>query len=668
MTETSFMSETAADLAPHETSFFGENMAAFRQYAPQIHAHLAQTGKPLSRLFIDDDGTLDIIFGDRRLYGVDAVAFTQAQIDKYFKAPLRRYIDSILGIEEDSRGLEGKFKRALEEKLRAESVDLAPQRVSQASHFTVVFGLGLGLHLEPLVDFTQCAELIVIEPSFDNLYHSLSVIDWRALFEKAERMGCAIHIVLEKDQGVISSRLRTLIRKGSPTLIDGTYAYQHYRSGPLVEAQRAFHTEFGVHISGLGFFEDELTMIANTVGNLKCEGIRIISKPQAVREEPVIICGSGPSIDRCLDVIAAQRGRAIVVSIGSALRILLAHGIRPDFHVEVENHPENAANAQRAAAEFGLSGITLIASATVQTIMTELFDEFLLYFRSGQSQTELFEAGNDKLDTTGPTVANAAIVTLMHLGFREICLFGIDMGTRKVDVYHSADTYIGLGKSYEWAGETRLPVAANFGGEAFAETILNWSRFGIENVLQTQPDSRCINCSDGARIAGAIPMLPEVFELPDRSIDQIAVVKDIYESMPVFAVELTNRIWREADWAEMVDDIFGLFDRVLSEAAEQEQPDLNWIFRLFDSIDDVKAMSPTVAVFLFGTTCLYIGTYWWIDGRIADEEERYRLRRFAVRELQSHYADMKQRMISLSNDVGRCLAGEIPSVEFKMDV
>ncbi|TDJ61667.1 MAG: DUF115 domain-containing protein [Proteobacteria bacterium] len=665
MVETS-LADAPADQEPPESAFFSENMAAFREHMPQLHARLAQVRTPHSRLFIDDDGELDIALGDRRFYGEDAIAFTQRQIDAYFEKPERRSIENLAfgGLD----GLENRYKKALSAALEAESVDLADARVDKASHFTIVFGLGLGLHLDPLMAFTSCSELIIVEPNFDNLYHSLSVIDWCALFEGAAQAGGAVHLVLDKDQDAIATHLRGLIRLGNPALIDGVYVYQHYGSSLLTEARFAFHRDFSLHILGLGFFEDELLMMANAVANVKHRNVRLLSSQQQPRTEPVFICGAGPSIDGDLEVIAAQRDRAIVVSIGSALRTLLAHGIRPDMHVETENHPANAANIERIAKEFGLAGITLLGAATVQPIMTELFDDVILYFRDSQVPTAVFGNGSEHMGTAGPTVANAALVTLAHVGYREIYLFGVDMGSRQTDHYHSASTYIGLGENEEWAGSTRLPVPANFGGEAVVETMLSWSRSGLEDVLQMNRVIRCVNCSDGARIAGATPMLPSVLALQNPPIDNAQIMDEIRNNMRAMPLELTARIWSDADLAKNSQEIFAEFHMVVASAAELDDPGLGWIYDLYDLLGEAAAKSPAIGIFLSGSTCLFLGSFWWFDGRIEDAEDRRRFRQTAARELCSLFAVMERRLSILIADTGSCIAGQIETVDSKLNV
>ncbi len=661
----------APEAAPHdprESEFFKANMAAFREHVPHLYARLAQVRDPHSRLFVDDDEGIDIAFGGRRLYGEDAVAFAQRQIDAYFAKPKRRFINELSFSTED--GIEGRYKRALMDAVQREGADLAQQRVDQSSHFTIVFGLGLGLHLEPLIEFTGCAHLIVAEPNFDNLYHSLYIIDWGGLFERAGEAGCAVHLVLEKDQASIAWHLRRVIRLGNPALLDGVYVYQHYGSSVLTEARLSFHRDFGIHVLGLGFFEDELLMTANAVVNLKQPNARVLATTQQPREEPVFICASGPSIDRDLEVIAAQRDRAIVVSSGTAMRTLLANGIRPDIHVETENHPTNAANAAKMAREFGLSGITLLGASTVQPSMLEQFDHVILYCRDQQVPSAVFSDGVELMGSCGPVVANAALVTLLHLGFRNLYLFGVDMGSRDAATYHSADTFVGIGEAEETYSELRLPAAANFGGEAVAESILGWSRLAFENILRLHPNVHCVNCSDGVRIGGAVPMLPRVLELNNPPLDHPQVMADMRDKLPSFSPDLLNRIWTDADLPANSRAIFQRVDELLAAAlaTDGDDPGVTWVYQLYDVLDEVNVRSPATNIFLSGTTCLYIGSFWWFDGRIEDAQARNRFRRTAIEELRGLYAGMGQRLSVLFADVDRSFAGEISLIKSDYDV
>ncbi len=646
------------------SELFTQNMAAFREHAPQLYARLSQVRTPHSRLVVEDDGAIDIALGDRRFYGEDVVAYTQRQLDEYFAAPKRAYLS---GAIRNLAGIEERVAKTLINDLGEEVDKLAETRIDQASHFTLVFGLGLGLHLAPLCEFTNCTQLIIVEPNFDNIYHSLYITDWRALYEQAATDGRTISFVLEKEQAVLASDLRRIIRLGNPSLLDGLYVYQHYFTSTLITARQAFSRDFKLHLSGLGFFEDELIMMANAAGNLKDGDARVLASAQPPRDEPVLICGSGPSIDSELNVIAAHADGAVVVSMGSSIRTLLAHGIRPDIHIETENHPLNAEGVERIVNEFGVDGITLLGAATVQPSVTEAFDDAILYFRDRQSPSEIFADGIDFMGSSGPSVANAALVTLLHLGFREIYLFGVDMGTRNADAYHSADTYIGRGETEEWARKDRVGVPANFGGDAATESILDWARVGMEGVLRLHPVVRCFNCSDGARIAGAIPKLPRMLDLADKPIARAKTVRDVIEKLPVYSKEYAEKTWENADFAAVAKDTYRRIDDVFARAEKNAEDETAWLDELYEMFDGDVSIPSSMPPFLLGTTVLFMGLFWWIDGRIKDDLVRRRFRRSAVRELRKVYDEMGQRVQRLASDVTNAIAGAPGAIDSSYD-
>src|SRR3546814_18569324 len=101
-------------------------------------------------------------------------------------------------------------------------------------------------------------------------------------------------------------------------------------------------------------------------------------------------------------------------------------------------------------------------------------------------------------------------MALLYLGFRKLYLFGVDMGSRDREIYHSAGTYIGLGKTREWGTGHRVPVPATFGGTAWAEGLPNWRRVTVANVARLHPDLHSVTCSDGARVPTHTPPPPDI--------------------------------------------------------------------------------------------------------------------------------------------------------------
>ena len=118
------------------------------------------------------------------------------------------------------------------------------------------------------------------------------------------------------------------------------------------------------------------------------------------------------------------------------------------------------------------------------------------------------------LSPSGPTVANAGLSAAIRLGFREIYLFGVDMGSREHGRYHAEGSVFSTGLLPE-NRRAHQRFAGNFGGEAWGEAVLNWSRLYPEAVLRMF-SATVYNCSDGVRIEARSPRSPGRSSCPGR--------------------------------------------------------------------------------------------------------------------------------------------------------
>ncbi len=231
----------------------------------------------------------------------------------------------------------------------------------------------------------------------------------------------------------------------------------------------------------------------------------------------------------------------MIFASGSALQVLLHHGIVPDFQVEKENN-ELALNRLRYIFDLdpaygALKGtIPLLASATVHPEILDLFGPPMLFFRDSVSSTRLFGDGYRYVFGIGPYAANSALTMAGLLGFREVYLFGTDCGTKEGGRHHSEQTYYytgekfaGLkiqGHDYTWPG--------NFGGTVETNASFQWSRQIFEQIIALYGIG-ARNCSDGILIEGAAPTPGDSVSFAAPPLDKARVVADIMESSEQFA-------------------------------------------------------------------------------------------------------------------------------------
>lgn len=637
------------------------NLAAFERYAPHLHAKLAHMSDLATRLEVGTEGRLDIRFGNGSLYRGNALAHTRAKLEKFIATQERVFIS--MKNADNLLGTAGVYARWAAGYAKSKGFEPANQRMASNSGFAFVFGVGLGLHLPPVMSLTGCRDLVLIEPNTEHIYHSLFSTEWTDVFETARTRGGGVHFILDRTVDSISGQIREVARRCGVSFLDGAYVHQHYSTGLLNSARRVFHEEFSLHLYGLGFYEDELVMMSNAVSNLGRGKAKAISSALPVRDTPVFICGSGPSLDDDIAFVTENRDKVILVSLGSSLRILRAQGLAPDYHVELENEEANAANIRRVAEEFGVpDSTTLIASTSVRPETTSHFSEIIYYFRDRVSSTMLFRSGADALGACGPSVANAALMTLLYMGFRKLYLFGVDMGTRERDVYHSSQTYIGIGAAKEWGSSNRFEVPGNFGGTAYTEGIMNWSRFTFENVVRLHRDVQCVNCSDGVRIENVVPRLSRMVVLPSSDLDRAAVKQKLFNDLPDYDSELCRSLWKRDVIEAHAGDVLAQIRSILADADLELEGNLDWMRKLYDLVIYEVAGEPPTRTFLFGTTVMMLASFYWADGRLTDPEARQAFRRAAIVELQSAYDRMQARYTRLLDDVDAYFAGELDEV------
>ena len=162
------------------------NLEAFEKYQPVIHGRLLDH-VPISRLEIDEDGVADTVFNDQYFYNKKTEQYVADQLRAFWKKPPQRPSMKEPPRRSTSTTLRnGKFLHNLLLRSTELGMEFAPRPVTEETYFLLIFGVGLGGHIDPLVERVNCHVLILVEPSLEFIYHSLEVYDWTALFERFE--------------------------------------------------------------------------------------------------------------------------------------------------------------------------------------------------------------------------------------------------------------------------------------------------------------------------------------------------------------------------------------------------------------------------------------------------------------------------------------------------
>lgn len=501
-----------------DQDLFDRNMAAMRLYQPHIAERFEGAYTPFSRVVgAAETGNLNIDLGHTLFYGADAATFAEAQVENYLaKADQRMHLGLKRAPDDRERIAEGFVGKGVDY-LATQGMPEKATGLDPDGGYLIVLGLGLGLHLEKLIDRLDIRSVIVVERFEEFVYHAMGQIDLARLFEEIDRRKGTLQFVISDVPNTITNMIFYMMRQDAFGLIDGSYIYQHYDSYVLQESLSGFRERLPVLAANPGFFEDELIMLRNYIGNVTRNPALIYAdKPRVAKSTPVIICGSGPSVDQSVDFIRRNTDSAIIVSCGTGLGALLGYGIRPDYHVDIENTPGPVEIIQALSKQHKLSDITLIASNTVRPELTAFFTKRIMFFRDTVSSSKLFGQKYGEVFHAVPTVANTAGRIMLGLGFRNLHLVGVDLGARDAERHHGQHSVYFSDKSFlethpEHAAAAKFPIeaAGNFGGRVFTNQSFLFASVHFSGLSARYRDARILNLSDGIRINGTIPCLPE---------------------------------------------------------------------------------------------------------------------------------------------------------------
>lgn len=532
---------------------FDKNLAFFERTQPTLFVRFSNY-EPLGDIVWHDDGGPDIEFEGMQLYRMGAKKYADLQLKKFWNNPERVAITPLSSDSVDDEGKVCLFN--LLKYGKDNDITYSVNRTTDHVFHLFILGVGLGYHIPELLERTQPQNVVLIEPNFEFIYNSLYIFDWEEMGEYFSQTGAKLHIIIENDPGVVLNEIRSIFRNFGPTSFDGLTVYRHYDNPMMTRIVKFIGENGDMLFVGLGFFEDELNMIANTHSNLKNGKERVFFASSQAKEFPVFIVGSGPSLDMAMDTIRENVDKAVIISCGTALAPLLRGGVVPDFHVELERGEHQVTIPAMVANEFDLSKICLLASTTVVEEVKDLFPKRVFYFRHMLSSFPQFSnVLHNCLRHPSPTVGNAGTSFAQDIGFREFYLFGMDFGFKDGKAHHSKDAaYKDLVGEFEALSDREVP--GNLGGMVKSTYVFDWARDTLELSMDASFQGyRYYNCSDGVMIRRTIPMLPEFIDLPAPSRPKSAFLEDMISNFPVYGKETFDAHWKEGELADEIRDL-----------------------------------------------------------------------------------------------------------------
>ena len=242
----------------------------------------------------------------------------------------------------------------------------------------LVFGVGLslGFLLDEIDRRSKIARVVALEPEPEAVRSLLSRRDWREWLVSGR-----LTLLLGPDYEGAGLAWRTFDQSSAdpPVIVHPVLARE--RPDDVAKAQRvARRITFDARANGEARQRLGATYLLNTLANLQAivrEG-DVEALAGRFMGMPVVLVGAGPSLNQNLEALAEVGDRALVVAADTALRPLIAHGIRPHLVVAADPSEENG---RHLSAVDDVEQVWLVSEGSIDPYSFGPFDGRTFTFR-----------------------------------------------------------------------------------------------------------------------------------------------------------------------------------------------------------------------------------------------------------------------------------------------
>ncbi|WP_209121463.1 6-hydroxymethylpterin diphosphokinase MptE-like protein [Alkalihalobacillus sp. BA299] len=360
----------------------------------------------------------------------------------------------------------------------------------------IVYGLGFGYHLKELIKRNPSLELTIIETNRNVLIEALKNVDLNILFEKNN-----VKLIFKETRLELHKELTRINFKNSIMIL-------HYPSvqlipNDLIEIKHLLE-EYRVKVNSIKRFKSTLDENFDLNINHFDEAVNVLFGK--FENKALVIVSAGPSLDKNKHLLKELKNKAIILSVGTALRPLLNVGVIPDYIIMTD--PQDLVYNQIAGINIRKP---LIALSTCNKQVLQYYQgKKYLAFQEGYIKAEEYAKKNN-IETvkTGGSVATTALDIAIKFKANPIIFVGQDLAFTN-SKSHADET--DLIKDIIHSKNLRMIKGIDGKSVNTSKTLSIYLRW-IENRIKQEPNIAFVDATEGgAKIKGTkIMELKEVF-------------------------------------------------------------------------------------------------------------------------------------------------------------
>ncbi|WP_236338589.1 motility associated factor glycosyltransferase family protein [Paenibacillus plantiphilus] len=310
------------------------------------------------------------------------------------------------------------------------------EEVIGESQSILLFGFGLGYHMERLIERYPDRTIYVIEPDLDIFLTAMEARDHSKIL-KHKKIGM---LAIGKGELVFRRFIATLTSQLSNSFCllympnylklyeEEIKQFQELFRATILTDRTNYATQI---IFKREWPENAILNLLKTYKGRSLTGVKSYFK-----DHTAIIVGSGPSLDQDIDYLRELQNHAIIIAAGTSTQALLSRGIRPHLIVSVDGSVKN----YEAFSDLDIEGIPFVyASYIKHKIIEEKVNELYHVFISSETMTSYIIGltESDPSFFTTASVTGTVIQTAVYLGCKKLIFVGQDLSYPGKTIYSS---------------------------------------------------------------------------------------------------------------------------------------------------------------------------------------------------------------------------------------
>lgn len=432
------------------------------------------------------------------------------------------------------------------------------QGIDSSSEAFVLIGLGLGYLAQAIHNTYPQKLLILMEPDLPVFVSLLSTCDITELVEDPHT-----HFLFSTYKEDILQFFRKLNVYSLQTIPNRTLAQRCPEYYETIQKEiRLYVLRRNVNFKTIQ--EQGELWLQNLCRNMQHFALTpgVSHLRQAFAGYPALLIAAGPSLDTLWPQIAAVQQRCVLVCVDTALRILLQHGITPDFVIAVDSQYWNSRHLDNCESPRSI----FVADPSLYPSILKYQNSFHFFLTSslfpmGKYLEERIEIKGEI--TSGGSVSTSAFDLCRKLGVNSIWAIGLDLGFPQGHTHARGARFEGwaLADGYRlrpaenfFVQQTYMTFPsyheANYGGQVLTDKRMEVYRLWFEEQAKTIP---CFNLSQGVKIENMPSGSWQMLEKLSIRRDEINTVMAKLFSIKIDSESLQTRL--AAAVQEMKDEL-----------------------------------------------------------------------------------------------------------------